>query len=172
MYRSPAADFSRLKGCFNRSLVKFVLKLLYPWLSYGLQMKFTDKWAYLWIIHQVRYRFMYNDSSRVSTLNAENVCKHRYKIDTLSMKVIECRRQFVIHFQTHFINKIFFEQFADDKKSKIYRFLFIGLIYKEVLWLSSLAQVPTSTFSTQRVPTISYRLPNRYQSSCDNWHFT
>lgn len=34
-----------------------------------------------------------------------------------------------------------FERLADDTKRKTYRFLFIGLIYKEVLWLSSLAQV-------------------------------
>lgn len=57
------------------------------------------------------------------------------------MKVIECRRRFVIHFQTHSINVSSFERLADDTKRKTYRFLFIGLIYKEVLWLSSLAQV-------------------------------
>lgn len=34
-----------------------------------------------------------------------------------------------------------FERLADNTKRKTYRFLFIGLIYKEVLWLSSLAQV-------------------------------
>lgn len=60
------------------------------------------------------------------------------------------------------------------KKEKNIDFFSLVWFTKEVLWLSSLAQVSTSTFSTQWTPTISYRRPNtsRYQSGCDNWHFT